>query len=54
MPVNDTFSDSQGVEDDMNIICLCGNVTGYSVTLELVRIFLNADFKGTEWYLRHL
>jgi ribose 5-phosphate isomerase B len=54
-PVTDPFSARQGVEDDdMNIICLGGNVTGYSLALELVRIFLNADFKGTERYLRRL
>ena len=53
--ITDPFSAHQGVEDDdMNIICLGGNVTGYSLAHELVRIFLNASFKGTERYVRRL
>jgi ribose 5-phosphate isomerase B len=53
--ITDPFSARQGVEDDnMNITCLGGNVTGYSLTLELVRIFLNARFKATERYVRRL
>ena len=53
--ITDPFSSHQGVEDDdMNIICLGGNVIGYSLALELVRIFLNASFKGTERYVRRL
>jgi ribose 5-phosphate isomerase B len=53
--ITDPFSAHQEVEDDdMNIICLGGNVTGYSLALELVNIFLNASFKGTERYVRRL
>jgi ribose 5-phosphate isomerase B len=53
--IADPFSAHQGVEDDdMNIICIGGNVTGYSVALELVKIFLNASFKGTERYIIRL
>jgi ribose 5-phosphate isomerase B len=53
--ITDPYSARQGVEDDdMNIICLGGNVTGYSLALELIRIFLNANFKGTERYVRRL
>jgi ribose 5-phosphate isomerase B len=53
--ITEPFSAHQGVEDDdMNIICLGGNVTGYSLALELVLIFLNARFKGTERYVRRL
>ena len=53
--ITEPFSAHQGVEDDnMNIICLGGNVTGYSLALELVNIFLNASIKGTERYLRRL
>lgn len=53
--ITDPFSARQGVEDDnMNILCLGGNVTGYSLAHELVRIFLNASFKGTERYVRRL
>lgn len=47
--ITDPYSARQGVEDDkMNIICLGGNVTGYSLALELVKIFLNASLKETE------
>lgn len=53
--ITDPFSAHQGVEDDdMNVICMVGNVTGYSLALELVMIFLNANFKGTERYVRRL
>jgi ribose 5-phosphate isomerase B len=53
--ITDPFSAHQGVEDDdMNVICLGGNVTGYSLALELVMIFLNASFKGTDRYVRRL
>lgn len=53
--ITDPYSARQGVEDDdMNIICLGGNVIGYSLALELIRIFLNASFKGTERYVRRL
>lgn len=54
--ITDPFSAHQGVEDDdMNIICLGGLVTGYSLALELVNIFLYANFKGeTERYVRRL
>jgi ribose 5-phosphate isomerase B len=51
----DPFSAHQGVEDDdMNIICLGGRVTGYALAWELVRIFLNAGFKGTKRFRRRL
>jgi sugar-phosphate isomerases, RpiB/LacA/LacB family len=53
--ITDPFSAHQGVEDDnMNIICLGGNVIGYSLALELIMTFLNANFKGTERYIRRL
>ena len=41
-------------DDSMNVMCLGDNVTGYSLALELVRIFLNASFKETERYVRRL
>jgi ribose 5-phosphate isomerase B len=53
--ITDPFSARQGVEDDnMNIICLGGNIIGYSLALELVKIFLNASFKETERYVHRL
>jgi len=53
--ITDPFSARQGVEDDdMNVICLGGNVIGYALALELVNIFLNANFKVTERFVRRL
>lgn len=53
--ITDTFSAHQGVEDDdMNIMCLGGRVTGFSLSWELVQTFLNARFKGDERFVRRL
>jgi ribose 5-phosphate isomerase B len=51
----DSFSAHQGVEDDdMNVMCLGGGVTGYALAWDLVQTFLNAHFKGTERFKRRL
>lgn len=53
--ITDSYSAHQGVEDDnMNVLCLGGRVTGSSLAWELVQIFLNADFKGDERLKRRL
>jgi ribose 5-phosphate isomerase B len=53
--ITDSFSAHQGVEDDdMNIMCLGGRVTGYALSWDLVRTFLNARFKGHERFIRRL
>lgn len=53
--ITDHFSAHQGVEDDdMNIICLGGRITGNEVAKELVLAFLNATFSGGEKYNRRL
>ena len=53
--ITDSFSAHQGVEDDdMNIMCLGGRVTGYALSWDLVRIFLNAHFKGDERFSRRI
>lgn len=53
--INDYFSAHQGVEDDnMNLICLGGRVTGYANAEELVVAFLGARFIGAERHLRRL
>jgi ribose 5-phosphate isomerase B len=53
--ITDTFSAHQGVEDDdMNVICLGGLITGHALAWELVQTFLNARFKGTERFQRRL
>jgi ribose 5-phosphate isomerase B len=49
----DTFSAHQGVEDDnMNLLCLGGRITGQSLALELVKTFLTALFSGLERHRR--
>jgi ribose 5-phosphate isomerase B len=53
--IQDDFSAHQGVEDDdMNIICLGGKVTGDASALEYVQAFLNAKFSGAPRHLRRL
>ena len=53
--ITDYFSAHQGVEDDdMNLICLGGRITGYSVAKELVKVFLESKFSGGEKYLRRV
>jgi len=53
--ITDSFSAHQGVEDDnMNVMCMGGRVTGSSLALELVQAFLNADFKAEERFIRRL
>jgi len=53
--INDHFSAHQGVEDDdMNLICLGGRVTGFANAEELITAFLKATFIGAERHLRRL
>lgn len=53
--INDYFSAHQGVEDDdMNMICLGGRVTGYAAAQEYILSFLNAGFSGKERHVRRL
>jgi len=53
--ITDSFSAHQGVEDDnMNVMCMGGRVTGSALALELVQAFLNADFKAEERFIRRL
>jgi ribose 5-phosphate isomerase B len=53
--ITDTFSAHQGVEDDdMNVMCLGGGITGSALAWELVQAFLNADFKAEERFIRRL
>lgn len=53
--ITDSFSAHQGVEDDdMNILCLGGHITGYHLAIELVMTFLNAGFKGEDRLKRRL
>ncbi len=53
--INDYFSAHQGVEDDdLNMLCLGGRVTGDMAARELVRSFLEARFSGEERHRRRL
>ena len=53
--ITDSFSAHQGVEDDdMNVMCLGGRVTGHALAWDLVQTFLSARFKGTERFTRRL
>ena len=53
--ITDHFSAHQGVEDDdMNLLCLGGRITGPSSALELLSAFLDAQFTGAERHKRRL
>jgi len=53
--ISDSFSAHQGVEDDdMNVMCLGGKVTGTAQSWELVQAFLGAHFKADERFVRRL
>ena len=53
--ITDSFSAHQGVEDDdMNVVCLGGRVTGHALAWDLVQTFMVARFKGTERFRRRL
>ena len=53
--IGDTFSAHQGVEDDdMNVICLGGRVTGRYLAKDIVKTFLDAKFIGAERHNRRL
>ena len=53
--IHDYFSAHQGVEDDdMNLLCLGGRVTGNEMAKELVLAFLKATYIGAERHQRRL
>lgn len=53
--INDHFSAHQGVEDDdLNMLCLGGRITGPMVAQEFVKAFLDARFTNAERHLRRL
>jgi ribose 5-phosphate isomerase B len=53
--ITDSFSAHQGVEDDnMNVMCLGGLVTGYALAWDLVQTFLQAHFTEDERFIRRL
>lgn len=53
--ITDSFSAHQGVEDDdMNVMCLGGLVTGRALAWDLAQAFLGARFSGAERFRRRL
>jgi len=53
--ITEHFSAHQGVEDDdMNMICFGGWITGFASAKELVSAFLKAKFTGEERHRRRL
>jgi len=53
--ITNAFSAHQGLEDDdMNVMCLGGRVTGKSLAWDLVQTFLSAQFKESERFVRRL
>ena len=53
--IMDPFSAHQGVEDDdMNVMCLGGRVSGQALAWDLIQTFLSARFKGDERFKRRL
>ncbi len=53
--INDHFSAHQGVEDDdMNLLCLGGRVTGQSAATEFIEAFLSATFTNADRHVRRL
>jgi ribose 5-phosphate isomerase B len=53
--INDHFAAHQGVEDDnMNILCLGGRITGAETATELALAFLSAKFSFAERHIRRL
>jgi ribose 5-phosphate isomerase B len=53
--IHECFSARQGVEDDdMNVMCMGGQVVGKVLAWDLVRVFLGARFSGAERHRRRL
>ncbi|MGD0827607.1 MAG: RpiB/LacA/LacB family sugar-phosphate isomerase [Desulfobaccales bacterium] len=53
--ITDAYSAHQGVEDDnMNVICLGGRVTGYALAWDLIQTFLKSRFQTAPRFQRRL
>ena len=53
--ITDAYSVHQGVEDDdMNVICLGGRVTGYALAWDLIQTFLKARYQTAPRFQRRL
>jgi ribose 5-phosphate isomerase B len=52
---HDSFSARQCVEDDnVNVLCMGARVIGPELAIDLVRIYINAQFSGAERHRRRL
>ena len=52
---HDTFSSRQCVEDDnVNVMCLGARVVGSELAMDLVRMYVTAQFSGAERHRRRL
>jgi ribose 5-phosphate isomerase B len=53
--INDHFSAHQGVEDDdMNLICLGGRISGVETAKEYIQAFVESNFTAAERHIRRL
>ena len=52
---HDTYSAHQGVEhDDMNVLCLGARIIGQALAIEIVTVFLEAEFSNEERHRRRV
>lgn len=52
---HDMYSAHQSVEhDDTNVLCLGPNIIGTKLAIDLVNVWLNAEFTGEERHVRRL
>ena len=53
--ITDHFSSHQGVEDDdMNLICLGGRISGVETAKEYIQAFVESNFTAAERHIRRL
>jgi ribose 5-phosphate isomerase B len=53
--IHDTYSAHQGVEhDDINVLCLGARVIQPDLAIEIVRLYIQAQFTGEERHARRL
>ena len=52
---HDLYSAHQGVEhDDVQVLCLGGQIIGHSAAIEIIRLFLSATFSNGEEFARRV
>jgi ribose 5-phosphate isomerase B len=50
----DAFSAIRVEDDDMNLLCLGGGIVGLSLATDIINVFLKAEFKNEERFVRRL